>query len=351
MAIDQATCMAPGSLPADGASINGSLRPADFRPLPLLGNPHLQTILGRFWPQRRESFPSVHSLVEVPDGDALAVVVSTPAQWRCGDRTAVMVHGLCGCHGSPYMSRIAGKLFDRDVRVVRVNLRGCGSGVGLARRPYHSGQSDDIRCVLRWLAARGPASPVTLIGFSLGGNIVLKMAGEDGPSPTGGVDRVAAVSAPIDLDACSRLIEHPSNRLYENYFVRQLVQQVREMEQFFPELPPTTFPRRLRLRTFDDLFTAPRSGFRDAADYYSRSSAAPLIPSIAVPALLVSSRDDPFISPAPYDVLPRRSHIKLWLTDRGGHLGFLGRTGRLFDMRWMDQSILSWSVGQCAIAL
>ncbi len=311
--------------------------------MPLLSNPHVQTILGRFWPQCRESFPSVHSLVALPDGDALAVVVSTPEQWRGGDRTAVLVHGLCGCHGSPYMIRIASKLYVRGVRVVRVNLRGCGSGVGLARRPYHSGQSDDIRCVLRWLAANGPVSPVTLIGFSLGGNIVLKMAGEDGPSPTGGVERVATVSAPIDLDACSRLIEHPNNRLYENYFVRQLVTQVREMEQFFPELPPTTFPPGLRLRTFDDLFTAPRSGFRDAAEYYSRSSAAPRIASIAVPALLISARDDPFISPAPYDALPSRTPIELCLTDHGGHLGFLGRTGRLFDPRWMDRMILSWA--------
>jgi predicted alpha/beta-fold hydrolase len=342
MAIDQVTSVAQGSLPARSVGFNGSLGWRSFRPLPLLSNPHVQTILGRFWPQRRETFPSVHSLVELPDGDALAVVVSTPAHWRSGDRTVVMVHGLCGCYGSPYMSRIAGKLLGRGLRVVRVNLRGCGSGVGLARRPYHSGQSEDIRCVLRWLAARGPESPVTLIGFSLGGNIVLKMAGEDGPAPTAGVERVAAVSAPIDLEACSRMIERPSNHIYETYFVRQLVAQVRELEQFFPELPVATFPPRLRLRAFDDLFTAPRSGFRDAADYYSQSSAAPRLASIGVPTLLVSSRDDPFITAAPYDALPRNPHIEVCLTEHGGHLGFLGRTGRALDPRWMDNMLMHW---------
>src|SRR5437870_3447352 len=117
----------------------------DFRPLPLLSNAHVQTIAAMFWPQRGERTPSTHRLVELPDGDKLVIVISTPPQWRPGSRTAVLVHGLCGCYASPYMSRIAGKLYGHGVRTVRVNLRGCGSGAGLARHPYHSGRSEDVR--------------------------------------------------------------------------------------------------------------------------------------------------------------------------------------------------------------
>jgi hypothetical protein len=313
-----------------------------FRPLPLLSSPHAQTIVAMFWPLGRERFPSTHQLVALPDGDKLSVVISTPPAWLSDVRTVVMVHGLCGCYGSPYMSRIAGKLYRRGLRVVRVNLRGCGSGAGLARLPYHSGRSEDIREVLQWLARQRPSSPVTLVGFSLGGNIVLKMAGEDGESPTAGLDSVIAVAAPIDLDACSRLIEQPRNRIYERYFVHRLASQVRELRMVFPDVPPLELPRRLTLRGFDDLYTAPQSGFRDAADYYARASSGPLIHRITVPTLLLCARDDPFIGPAPYEQLPRFSHIDLHLADHGGHLGFLGFTGRSWSYRWMDQCLIDW---------
>src|SRR5262249_8186526 len=99
-----------------------------FRPFPLLGNPHLQTVAAMFWPQRRESYASLHQLIQLPDGDRLVIVTSTPANWQPDGRTVMLVHGLCGCYRSPYMSRMAGKLLRRGLRVVRVNLRGCGSG-------------------------------------------------------------------------------------------------------------------------------------------------------------------------------------------------------------------------------
>lgn len=324
------------------------VRPADkeigpiptFRSLPLLSNPHVQSVVAMFWPSRRESFPSIHRVVEMPDGDKLVVVVSTPPEWRPVRRTVVMVHGLCGCYGSPYLVRMAGKLYQRGLRAVRVNLRGCGSGVGLARQPYHSGRSEDVRRVIEWLARESPESPVTLVGFSLGGNIVLKMAGEDGERPTARLDSVIGVSAPIDLMACSRLIGQPRNRIYDWYFVRRLLATVRELHRFFPDLPPIDLPPRLTLRMFDDLYTAPRSGFRDAADYYTRASSGPLVERIVVPTLLLSSRDDPFIATGPFEQLPRRPNIEVCLTDGGGHLGFLGFTGKSRDHRWMDERLV-----------
>jgi hypothetical protein len=311
-----------------------------FQTLPLLGNPHVQSVVAMFWRSTRESVPSVHRIVELPDGDKLVVVVSTPPEWRPDRRTAVMVHGLCGCYGSPYMIRMADKLYRHGIRAVRVNLRGCGSGAGLARQPYHSGRSDDVRQVIESLACESPESPVTLVGFSLGGNIVLKMVGEDGERPSGRLDSLISVSAPIDLAACSRLIEQPRNRIYDWYFVRRLRAGVEELHRFFPDLPPLDLPRRLTLRGFDDLYTAPRSGFRDAADYYARASSGPLVERIVVPTLLLSSRDDPFIAASPFEQLPRRPNIDICLTDGGGHLGFLGFTGRSMDYRWMDERLV-----------
>jgi hypothetical protein len=325
------------------ASVNKDAVPVPaFRPLPFFRSGHAQTIAAIFWPSGAESYPSEHRLINLPDGDKLVLVISTPTGWRPEQRTVVMVHGLCGCYGSPYMKRIAGKAYGRGLRAVRVNLRGCGSGAGLARQPYHSGRSEDVRQVIEWLGGTAPESPVTLVGFSLGGNIVLKMAGEDADRPSGRLDSLISVSAPIDLVACSRLIEQPQNRLYDRYFVRRLLTDVYERQRFFPDLPPLDLPPRLTLRTFDDLYTAPRSGFRDAIDYYTRASSAPLIERIVVPTLLLTARDDPFIATAPFEHLPHRSNIERFLTDHGGHLGFLGFTARSLNFRWMDECIVDW---------
>jgi uncharacterized protein len=302
----------------------------------------VQTIAALYWPHGRERYPSTSELVELPDGDKLSLVWSTPPGWQSSQPTVVLVHGLCGCSRSPYMSRMAGKLYRRGVRAVRVNLRGCGSGIGWARHPYHSGRSEDVRHVLEWLARETPESPVTLIGFSLGGNIVLKLAGEDADHPTAGLSSVIAVSAPIDLSACSRLIEERRNRIYQEHFVRRLRADVGQHARLFPDLPAPELPRRLSLRLFDDCYTAPRSGFRDAHDYYTRAASGPLIPKIAVPALLLASRDDPFIAATPFEQLPPLRNVEVRLTDHGGHLGFLGFAGHGTDFRWMDQQLLDW---------
>jgi predicted alpha/beta-fold hydrolase len=313
-----------------------------FRPLPILRGGHAQTVAAMFWPSRSGSYASEHRLIDLPDGDRLVLVVSTPPEWRPEHRTVVLVHGLCGCYGSPYMKRIAGKLYRRGIRAIRVNLRGCGSGAGLARYPYHSGRSDDARQVIEWLDHASPESPVTLVGFSLGGNIVLKMAGEDADRPSGKLDSLISISPPIDLIACSQLIEQPHNRIYDRYFVRRLLSDIRERQRFFPDLPVVEFPSRPTLRAFDDLYTAPRSGFRDALDYYTRASSGPLVERIVVPTLIVSSRDDPFIAVAPFEQLPQRRNIELCITQHGGHLGFLGFTGQWLNYRWMDELVVDW---------
>src|SRR5438105_153660 len=175
----------------------------------------------------------------------------------------------------------------------------------------------------RW----APASPLLLVGISLGGNVALKLAGEAADDPVPGLARVAALGPPIDLGRCVTLLAQPLNRLYEAFFLRDLIAQARQRQRYFPDLPPLRFPRRMTIRLFDDLYTAPRCGFADALDYYRRASALPLIPRIKLPALVLTARDDPFIAVEPFESLQAPPHVTVNIVPYGGHLGFLGWDG------------------------
>lgn len=307
-----------------------------FRPFPGVGGPHLQTILAA-----RLVLPleprSERRLVELPDGDRLSLHVSRPEPHRPGAPVAILAHGLCGSHRSPYLQRISRSLAARGVVAVRVNLRGCGSGRGLAQRPYHSGRSEDLLAVARWARAEFADSPLTLAGFSLSGNIALKLAAELGERAGEIFSRVIAVCPPIDLAACAERLARRENRLYHSYFVRALVHDIRDRERLFPDIGFTELPRPVTLVGIDDLYTAPRSGFRDAADYYARCSAGPLLSRISVPTRVLYAADDPLVDAAALDAIPRRAPFDITRTDHGGHMGYLGRFGSL---RWMDRFVL-----------
>jgi predicted alpha/beta-fold hydrolase len=313
----------------------------DFRPLPLLGNPHVQTLLGSLWKGRSPSIAMREQQVLLPDGDRLVLHDSVPPDCQPGGRIALLVHGLGGSHRAGYMQRFAGLLLPRGVRVVRMDLRGVGRGEALARRTYHGGCSDDVRAAVAEIHRWSPASPLLLIGLSLGGNIVLKLAGEADLHPVPGLDRVAAVSPPIDMVACAALIAQPRNRFYEQHYVRALVSQTVRHQQFFRDVPPIHFPSRLTLRQFDELYTAPRWDFAGALDYYRRASSLPLIPRIRVPAFLLTARDDPFIDIRPFENLAAPPHVEVHITRRGGHLGFLGWDGA-GGIRWGEQRVVHW---------
>jgi predicted alpha/beta-fold hydrolase len=312
-----------------------------FRPFPLLANPHVQTLVAAKVTLALEP-PSTTQLVQLPDGDSIALEVSTPPCWQPHQPTVVMLHGLCGCHRSPYMQRLARKLLRCDVRAIRMNLRGCGSGRGLARQPYHSGRSADVLAVLDSLQQATPHSPVTLVGFSLGGNIVLKLAGELSATVPAHLQRVIAVCPPVDLVACARRLAQPHNRVYNRYFTRLLRAHVAALQRHFPDLPPVTLPERLSLYEFDEYYTAPRGGFRDALDYYQQCSAAPLVPRITIPCHILYAADDPLVAAPVFDAVALPPNVQVLQTRHGGHLGFLGRPGRTGGYRFMDAQLLAW---------
>jgi predicted alpha/beta-fold hydrolase len=238
-----------------------------FKPLPFLGNPHLQTLLAHVWQGPGVRLPATLREVPLVDGDRLAVHDSMPPRWHPGAGAALLVHGLGGSHRSGYMLRLGSALWHGGMRVLRMDLRGVGAGETLASRTYHGGCSDDVRAVAAHFQHENPGAPMILVGLSLGGNIVLKLAGESAADPLPGLAAVAALAPPIDMVGCAGMLAQPRNRLYEQYFVRHLKEQVRKHRRHQADRPRLRFPRYLTMRLFDELVTAPSWGFADALDY------------------------------------------------------------------------------------
>ncbi len=313
-----------------------------FEPHPWLRGGHRQTIAGRYLLGGRLRLPATAYQVDAGGGDRLSVLDSTPPGWAPGDAAAVLVHGLGGCATAPYVTRVAARLVRLGIRALRMNLRGAGAGFGLARGTYHSGRTDDLRAVGRWLAERSPGSPVAWLGFSLGANLVLKLAAEAADHPPDGLDCVLAANPPIDLAACCRYIQRPENRIYDRNFVRLLRDQIGRLHARFPELPPIDLTQVASLYGFDEAYTAPQNGFAGAEDYYARCSAGPLLPRIGVPGLVVHAEDDPFIPAEAFRVAEFPSRLALELIPSGGHLGYVHRRAIGGDRRWLDARFTAW---------
>ncbi len=320
-----------------------------FCPFPFAPNGYLQTVLGFYWPILKPSRPDHFHHLILPDNDVLVVAENRPKNWHPGKRIMLLVHGTTGSYESTYMQRMCRRLYKKGYMVLRLNLRFCGPGKGLARRPYHAGVSEDTRYVLEWIKRLYPTSPVTQIGFSLGGNITLKMAGEDGSRPSGNLDSVVAVSPPLDLAQATARLSEKSNRLFANVFLKYLKADVRLMENLFPEIPKTKFPPNMSIRDFDEMYSAPWAGFRCAEEYYRRCSSIHYIPEIKVPTLILSSLDDPIVDTQGLNKMPHAPHLDILVTEKGGHCGFLGWGTTWDEVRWSDQAVTRWMEDTLAI--
>ena len=329
--------------PLTGDPLEKWLAALDFRPLPFLKNPHVQTVLGALAPGVDCPWPDARRIVRLADGDALVLHNNTPAGWKEGDPLVLLVHGLSGSHLSSHIRRLAALFLARRARVVRMDLRGAGHGIPLARRCYHAGRSDDVRAALEAIHAWSPASPLLLVGLSLGGALALRMAGEAADQPVPGLARLAVVSPPLDLMRCSSLLALPKNRIYEDNFVRDLTLEARLRQRYFPDLPPLRFPRRMTMRLFDELYTAPRGGFADALDYYRQASCFTLVERIQLPTLILTARDDPFIAVEPFEELKVAPHVLVRVVPHGGHIGFLGWDG-VGGYRWAERRVVEWTL-------
>jgi predicted alpha/beta-fold hydrolase len=247
----------------------------------------------------------------------------------------VLVHGLEGSGASGYMKSSAQAVLEAGFSAHRFNLRSCGGTESHTRTGYHSGLTSDLLAFLRQLQSDA-CWPVYLIGFSLGGNVVLKLAGELGDDASECLSGVSAVSTPIDLAACVDRLDQRDNYLYQKRFVRRLKRRIRRLNPGVKGLDAVK-----TVREFDDLITAPAFGFRDAAEYYETQSCRRFLNGIRVPALLVQAKDDPVI---PFEIFEKpevleNPNIRLLAVEHGGHVGFISRRPPRF---WLGQVLVDW---------
>ncbi len=312
----------------------------EFMPPWWLRHRHVQTILGTFGLGASGAPTSSRVIVRLDDGDALSLETSFRVDAKA---TVVLIHGLGGSHESTYMCRVASKLDTQGFNTVRVNMRGAGSGMGLARGFAHSGRSEDVISVLRYLAGERQGQPVFVVGFSLGGNQMLKAVGELGPEAKGLVDAALAVCPPIDLHACVEHMAAQARGVYERYLLDKLKETLRGYQQHFAEYRTLAFEGIRTLYDFDDRVTAPLSGYDNAANYYARCSSAALIKNACVPTQILYAQDDPFIDARIFSKVDL-GQVQTIAVPFGGHMGFLG----LKPWRWMDAFILRWAVDSLA---
>ena len=309
----------------------------EFRPF--WRNPHLLTIAANFWPRSidRRRFPAVRKEYRIARGITIIGFEHLPDIPARGE--IVLLHGLEGSADSGYMASFAQQALERGFAVHRLNMRTCGDTERYCETMYHSGLTSDTKEILRRLAREG-RGPLFLIGFSLGGNVALKLAAEF--CETNFLAGVVAVSTPIDLAEAARAIGKPCNVLYARRFLRSLCSRVRRMNEIAPDLYSIQGLDQVKtIWEFDDRFTAPLFGFGTAANYYHTQSAARLLHAIRVPALLIAAKDDPLVPFEIYDlpVFQTNSALRLLAAEHGGHLGFLSRSSPRF---WVDHVALNW---------
>jgi predicted alpha/beta-fold hydrolase len=224
-----------------------------------------------------------------------------------------------------------------------MDLRACGAGKGLAKRPYHAGRSPDAAAAIRFLAELCPLSPVALIGFSLGGNIALKLAGESGDRPPGNLDRVMAVCPPVDLSRCVRSLTAPLQRQYTRHFASMLWNDIQQWWESVPDAPRVQVASRPRtVLEIDEAVTAPLGGFASAEDYYAKCSSGPLLANVKLPTLLLGAHDDPLVPAGPILDAKRSPAVHMVMTASGGHMGYFGRAGADPDIRWLDWRVVDF---------
>jgi predicted alpha/beta-fold hydrolase len=302
-------------------------------------NRHFQTI----WPRFFCSTPNIETQFErytLPDDDFVDLAWSFPKGEVKG--VAVVFHGLEGSIDSHYIKHIKNSLTQDGWISVLMHFRGCSGVPNRLPRYYHSGETQDARHFLDYVATRYPDLPRVAVGYSLGGNMLLKLLGESGSQLP--ISAAVAISAPMNLSVCADSVNRGFSKIYQHYLIKRMARSVQRKidadnfeEDFVFSLGDI---RRLkRFRCFDEKFTAPLHGFKDAQDYYDKSSAVGYLSNIQLPTLIIHAKDDPFMDES---VLPQQDNISenvlLEVSEQGGHVGFLHGTP------WKPKMWLNWRV-------
>jgi predicted alpha/beta-fold hydrolase len=320
--------------------------PNHFKPAWWLPGPHAQTLwasLCRLTPQ-----PVYHrQRLELSDGDFLDIDWSQPAQ-SVGCPLVLILHGLEGSSHSSYVRGLVAALQRCKVQSVVLNFRGCSGEVNRLQRTYHSGETGDLDQIVRWLRHHFPNRPIVVVGYSLGGNVLLKWLGER--SDDAPITAAAVACAPMQLNVCADRMERGFSRIYLWQLVRSLRVKIQKKFAHKPDFVDLTRVAQCRgFWSFDEHVTAPLHGFESAADYYQRSSARQYIRYIARPTLIVHAADDPFMTS---EVLPRSheqsANVTLQVSENGGHVGFVEGSGifGLLPTYWLDNRLSHFIVEQ-----
>ncbi len=314
-----------------------------FRPFWFLESPHLQTVASFFSPIKPAKNPTQRYVVRLPDNDRLVIHDNIPKKWITGDRIVILLHGLCGSHRSTYMRRVGEKLRRNGFRTIRVDMRGAGDSETISRGHAHAASSGDLEAVVHAVHSLSPLSPLTLLGFSLGANIVLKLCGSWSIHHPQYVDSAIAVSPPIDLIYCSGNMRQWGNRMYDLFFCTQLkvcLERRRRLVTGLYDNGLKKLPN--RLVHLDDQFVAPVNGFAGARDYYEQASSGPQLRDIDLQTLIIAAQDDPLIPIKIFDHWVMSPQVDTIFVPRGGHLGFVGSTQGDPDSYWLDWRIVRW---------
>ena len=313
----------------------------------LFRNPHVATIAGNFWrrPESEKQWP-VEAVVYETEPDVRVLVHSQrPTLEPKGE--LILVHGLEGSSVSGYARSMVHAALERGWATHRFNMRGCGGSDELAVSGYHAGQTSDLLAVLRE-RRRASSLPIFVIGFSLGGNVVLKLAGELAEAAGDLLAGVCAVSTPIDLAACVAALGKPRNFIYQGRFLNRLKDRIRRKNRQAPDVYTLEHLPKIRtIEEFDDHYTARLFGFGTAANYFRTQSSNQFLERIRVPTLLVQAKDDPLV-PFPifeHAAIGSNPFLTLLAVEHGGHLGFLSRGKARF---WLDGTVLDWAEGNIA---
>jgi len=310
---------------------------------PLFRNPHWQAVAGHLWKRDgcEARFPVERRLFQTEPDVQVLVESQRPGGRAAGE--IVMVHGLEGSGAAGYMRSLGAAALRAGFAAHRFHMRTCGGTERLCPTLYHAGLTSDLLTVLHQFRSEG-REPAFLVGFSLGGNVALKLAGEMGESARPLIHGVVAVSTPLDLAACADRIAQPENRLYERRFVRRMRARLCATGRY----QQRNFRGLRSVKDIDDRITAPSFGFGDAANYYQTQSAIRYVDGIRIPVLLIQAKDDTFV---PFEVFASGAvrtnpWIELLAPEHGGHLGFIGRRPHRF---WVDDAIMEWIIGQNAM--
>ena len=317
-----------------------------FKPHRFFRGGHAQTLAAYAWPRRfrlRVATDQKRLFRVASDTQVLAY-----CRWQANPRehpTLVIWHGIEGSSDAVYMLATARKAFSAGFNVVRMNLRNCGDSEHLTPTLYHGGLTEDLRAVVTELIDDDQLKKLFLVGVSLGGNMVLKLAGEYADEPPAELLGVCAVSPSVDLNASAELILQRSNWLYHRDFLRRLKGRLVRKQKLYPESYDTSELSSVRdLREFDDRYTSRAHGFDGAADYYYRASSIRVVDKIRVPTLIIHGKDDPFIPFAPLldPKLAANPYLLLIDPPQGGHVAFLGTPTKNEDRFWAENRVVEF---------